>query len=91
MICCAMGVAAVATGAIGWRRFRRFFGRRPATRSTLTAVVVAVVMVTAAGVVEHFGHHAVYGNGESLLTDLGPLPLCRGGSDRTTSIASIEE
>jgi len=43
---------------------------------------------------EHLGHHAAYaGDAPSLRTDLGALPLCRGGSpaDRITDIASIEE
>jgi hypothetical protein len=95
MLCCAVGVAAVAGGAIGWRRFRRFLTWRLNAQSALAAVVVAMVAATATGLaVEHFSHHAVYSGGEqSLLSDLGALPFCRGGSPvgRTTNIASVEE
>jgi len=95
MLCCAMGVAAVATGAIGWRRFGRFFHGRLTAQTAPAAVVVAVITMTAAGVVaEMFRHHAAYaGNEQSLLTDLGALPLCRGGSPagRIMDLASIEE
>lgn len=100
MLCCAIGVAAVATGAIGWRRFRRFFTWRLTAQTApavviVAAVVVAMATIIAAGVVvDHLRHHAAYaGDGQTLLTDPSALPLCRGGSpaDRTGTIASIEE
>jgi len=95
MLCCAMGVAAVATGAIGWRRFRGIFFWRLDAQSAMAAVVVAMIAITITGLtMEHLGHHAAYaGDAQSLLTDPGALPLCRGGSpaDRITDIASIEE
>jgi len=95
MLCCAMGVAAVATGAIGWRRFRRLFYRRLNAQSLLSAVVAAAVTITIAGLAaEHFWHHAAHaGDEQAFLTDLGALPFCRGGSPagRVTDIASIEE
>ena len=95
MLCCAIGAAAVATGAIGWRRFRRFVAWRLTSQTVLTAVVVAMVTMTAAGVVvDHLRHHAAYAaDGQTALTDLGTPPLCRGGSPagRTGIIASIEE
>jgi hypothetical protein len=55
-----------------------------------------MITIAIAGLaVEHLRHHATYadGNEASLLTDLGTLPLCRGGApaDRPTDIASIEE
>ena len=95
MICCAMGVAAVAGGAIGWRRFRRFLTWHLNAQSALTAVVVVMAMMTIAGLgEEHLRHHAAYaGDEQSLLIDLGALPLCRGASPAglATNIASIEE
>ena len=95
MLYCAIGVAAVATGAIGWRRFGRFFHGRLIAQMALTAVVVAMITMTPAGlVVDHLRHHADYaGEGQSLLTDVGALPLCRGGSpaDRIKDLASIKE
>jgi|SoiMethySBSTD1v2_1073268.scaffolds.fasta_scaffold02698_16 hypothetical protein len=91
MLCCAMGIAAVATGAIGWRRFRRFLSWRLDAQSALAAVVVAMIAITITGL-GHLRHHAAYaGDGQTLLTGLAPL--CRGGAvaDRITDIASTEE
>jgi hypothetical protein len=86
MLCCAMGVAAVATGAIGWRRFRRVLYGRLAARSALG--VAAAVMIAMAGgltLVHHFDHAAhAADNG----LPAGPLPLCGGSS---TDNKSIEE
>lgn len=93
MLCCAMGVAAVAGGAIGWRRFRRFVQWRLNAQSALAAVVAAMAIATLAAVIlDHAGHHAAYA-GEPLSTDLGALPLCRGASpeDRVTDITSTQE
>lgn len=93
MLCCAMGIAAVATGAIGWRRFRRFLSWRLDAQSALAAVVVAMIAITITGLAAgHLRHHAAYaGDGQTLLTGL--VPLCRGGAvaDRITDIASTEE
>jgi hypothetical protein len=95
MLCCAVGVAAVATGAIGWRRFRRFFHGRLNAQSILAAAVVALSITGTALAVEHFSDHALHASGRdiALLTDPGALPLCRGGApgDRITDLASIEE
>jgi hypothetical protein len=96
MLCCAVGVAAVATGAIGWRRFRRFFYGRLDAQSILAAAVLALSIMTGTALVaEHFSDHALHASGRdvALLTDPGALPLCRGGApgDRITDLASIEE
>jgi hypothetical protein len=90
MLCCAIGVAAVATGAIGWRRFRRFLPAPLKAQSLLAAGAAAAILVTAAALaVEHFQHHAAHASGpDGALGD--PLPLCRG-ADRTTNTASIED
>ena len=90
MLCCTVGVAAVATGAIGWRRFRRFFPAPLSAQSLLAAGAAAAIVITAAVLtVEHFSHHAAHASGPDLA--LGdPLPLCRS-SDRTTDIALSEE
>ena len=86
----------MATGAVSWRRFRRFHGWRPSKQLALAAGIAALISMTIAGLaVEHLRHHAAYasGNEASRLTDLGTLPLCRGGApaDRPTDLASIEE
>ena len=90
MICCAaVGVAVVATGTIGWRRFRRFLPHRMNAQSILTGSAAAMVMITIAGLgLEHVRHHAVDG---TLAGDSTALPLCRAGSADRTDIASIEE
>jgi hypothetical protein len=90
MLCCAVGVAAVATGAIGWRRFRRFLPRPLRAQSLLAAGAAAAVAITVTALsVEHFRHHAAHASGPALT--LGDsLPLCRGG-DRATTIASNED
>jgi len=93
MFCCAVGVAAVATGAIGWRRFRRFLHERLAAQSLIAATTVAV---TATGLVaEHFLRHATHAEADemTLFDDPGALPLCRGKApvDRITDLASIRE
>lgn len=96
MLCCAMGVAAVATGAIGWRQFRRFLYGRLNAQSILTAAALAMITITATALaVEHFSRHAAYASDSdtALLTDPGALPLCRGSApaDRITDIARNEE
>jgi hypothetical protein len=96
MLCCAAGVAAVATGAIGWRRFRRFLCGRLNAQSLLAAGAAAVVAITVIGLaVEHVRHHAAHARGidTALITDPGAPPLCRGGApaDRIADIARIEE
>jgi hypothetical protein len=96
MLCCAVGVAAVATGAIGWKRFRRFLCGRLNAQSALAAAAVAMIAVTIAGLtVEHFRHHAAYASDSNtaLLIDHGAPALCRGRSpaDRITDIASTRE
>ena len=90
MLCCAVGVAAVATGAIGWRRFRRFLHAPLKAQSLLAAGAAAAVVITVAALtIEHFRHHAAHASGpESALSD--PLLLCRS-TDRTTNIAPSEE
>lgn len=78
MLCCAVGVAAVATGAIGWRRFRRFLCERPTARSMLSATAVALIVLTAGGVAAaHFFDHTAHAAGGPALP-AGPLPLCTG-------------
>jgi hypothetical protein len=94
MLCCAVGVAAVATGAIGWRQFRRFLHWRLNAQSLLAASVMVIAIITMTGLAaEHFLGHAHAADEQALLTDPGALPLCRGGSlgGRVTDIASIEE
>jgi hypothetical protein len=96
MLCCAVGVAAVATGAIGWKRFRRFLWGRLNAQSALAAAAVAMIAVTTAGLgVEHFRHHAAYASDSdaALLIDPGAALLCRGRPpvDRITDIASTRE
>jgi hypothetical protein len=90
MICCALGVAAVATGAIGWRRFRRFLPGPLRAQSLLPVGAAAAVVVTITALsVQHFRHHAAHASGPDMAFG-DPLPLCRG-SDRTTNIASNED
>jgi hypothetical protein len=90
MLCCALGVAAVATGAIGWRRFRRFLHPTLKAQSLLAAGAAAAVVVTITAVsVKHVWRHAAHASGPELAFG-DPLPLCRGG-DRTTTIASNED
>jgi uncharacterized membrane protein YjjB (DUF3815 family) len=94
MLCCAVGVAAVATGAIGWRRFRRFLYEHLAAQSLIAATAAAAIALTATGLVaEHFLRHAHHADETALLSDPGVLPLCRGDAtvDRITDLASIEE
>jgi hypothetical protein len=88
MLCCAVGVAAVATGAIGWRRFRRFLPGPLGAQSLLTAGAAAAVVITITALsVEHFRHDAAHASGpEPAFSDA----LCRG-SDRATNIASNED
>ena len=90
MLCCAVGVAAVATGAIGWRRFQRFLHAPLKAQSLLAAGAAAAILVTVAALtVEHFQHHAAHASGpDSALGD--PLPLCRG-TDRTTDTITSED
>ena len=90
MLCCAVGVAAAATGAIGWKRFRRFLHAPLKAQSLLAAGAAAALLITVAALtVEHFSRHAAHASGpESASGD--PLPLCRG-TDRTTNIALNEE
>jgi hypothetical protein len=90
VLCCAIGVAAVATGAIGWRRFRRFLHAPLKAQSLLAASAAAAVAITITALsVEHFWHHAAHASStEGALGD--SLPLCRG-TDRTMTTASSEE
>src|SRR4030095_10760143 len=62
-LCCAVGVTAVATGAIGWRRFRRFLPPLPGPQSFLDAGPAASVVITALSL-EHVSHHAAYSGPE---------------------------
>ena len=94
MICCAAGAVAIATGAIGWRQFRGFLAWRVNAQSLLAATVMTIaIMMATALAAEHFRHHAGAAEEQALLTDLGVLQLCRGGSpaDRITDIAQIRE
>lgn len=95
MLCCAIGVAAVATGATGWRRFRRFLCGRLNAQSLLAASAAAVIAVTITVLAaEHYWHHApARASDIALIGDSGALPLCRerAPDDRITDIASIEE
>jgi hypothetical protein len=87
MICCSLGIAAVATGMIGWRRFRRFLPGLPRAQSLLAAGTAAAVVITALSV-EHFRLRAAHASGPDMASG-DPLPFC-GGGDRTT-IASNED
>ena len=90
MLCCAVGVAAVATGAIGWRRFRRFLRAPLKAQSLLAAGAAAAVVITATALTaDHFWRHAAHASGPELASG-DPLPLC-SGSDRTTNMASNED
>ena len=90
MLCCAVGIAAVATGAIGWRRFRRFLPGALGAQSLLAAGAAAALVITVTALsVEHFWHHAAHAGGSALAFG-DPQPLCRG-TDRTTTTASNEE
>jgi hypothetical protein len=96
MLCCAIGVAAVATGAIGWRRFRRLLCERLNAHSILAATALAAAAVTVAGLaVEHFRHHGPHAStvAAASMADPAALPFCRGNApaDRITDFASIEE
>ena len=94
MLCCAVGVAAVATGAIGWRRFRRYLGGGLNAQSLLASAAALMIALTITGLtVDHFVHHAAHAGPRdtALLTDPGALPLCSARDDHTTDIASIEE
>jgi hypothetical protein len=95
MLCCAMGVAAIATGAIGWRRFRRLLCGRLNAQSLLAASAATVIAMTITVLAaQHYWHHAAHASGGDpvLASDPGALPLCRGTpGDRITDIASIEE
>jgi hypothetical protein len=89
MICCSLGVAAVATGVLGWRRFRRFLPGTLGAQSLLAVGAAAAVVITITALsVEHFGHHAAHASGPEMASG-DPLPLCSDG-DRT-SIASNED
>ena len=90
MLCCAVGVAAVATGAIGWRRFRRFLHAPLKAQSLLAAGTAAAIVATVAALAaEHFWDHAAHASGPDMAFG-DPLPLC-SGTDRTTNIASNED
>jgi len=95
MLCCAVGVAAVATGAIGWRRFRRLLCERLNAQSLLAASAATVIVMTITVLAaEHHWHHAAHAGGGdiALMGDPGALPLCGSApGDRNTDIASIEE
>jgi hypothetical protein len=81
MLCCAIGLAAVATGALGWRRFRGLLCRRLTAQSILAVATAAMIVVTASGlgVVHVFGPTAHAAG--SLPT--GPLPLCSASAADT--------
>ncbi len=80
MLCCAVGIAAVAAGAIGWRRFRRFLCGRLTAQSTLAAAAVATIIVAAGGfAAAHFLDHAAHAADKATLP-AGPLPLCSGSA-----------
>ena len=88
MLCCAVGVAAVATGAIGWKRFYRFHPGPLRAQSLLAAGAAAAVVITITALsVEHFWHHAAHASSPKLAFDDA---FCRA-SDRTTTIASNED
>ena len=90
MLCCAVGVAAVATGAIGWKRFRRFLPGLLRAQSLLAAGAAAAVVITITALsAEHFWLHAAHAS-DLEMTSGDPLPFC-SGSDRTTNIASNED
>ena len=94
MLCCAMGVAAIATGAIGWRRFRRLLCGRLNAQSLLAASAATVIAMTITVLeAQHYWHHAAPSSGGDIASsDPGALPLCGGTpGDRITDIASIEE
>ena len=81
MLCCAVGVAAVATGAIGWRRFRRFLHAPLKAQSLLAAGAAAAVVITVTALsMEHVWRHPAHASGSDMAFD-DPLPLC-SGSDR---------
>ena len=90
MLCCAVGVAAVATGAIGWRRFRRFLHAPLKAQSLLAAGAAAAILITVTVLAaDHLWRHAAHASGPDMA--LGDsLPLCRS-TDRTTDIALSEE
>jgi len=88
MLCCAVGVAAVATGAIGWRRFHRFLHAPLKAQSLLAAGAAAAVLITVTALTaEHFWRHAAHASGPDIALDGA---LCRS-TDRITNTASIEE
>ena len=90
MLCCAVGVAAVATGAIGWRRFRRFLHAPLKAQSLLAAGAAAAILITVAALTaDHLWRHAAHASGPDFAVG-DPLPLCRG-TDRTTEIAFSED
>ena len=90
MLCCAVGVAAVATGAIGWRRFRRFLHAPLKAQSLLAAGAATAILITVAALTaEHFWRHAAHASGPDFAVG-DPLPLCRG-TDRTTDFAFRED
>ena len=84
MLCCAMGIAAVATGAIGWRRFRRVLWGRLAVPSVLAVAAAATIAVAGGLTLAHHFGHAAHAAGSNQPT--GPLPLCSGSSGDSTSI-----
>jgi hypothetical protein len=94
MLCCAVGVAAVATKAIGWRRFRRFLCGTLHAQSALTAAAVAMIVVTISGFgMVHIRHHAAHASDSIAAIPTDALPLCRGGpvADRSIDTAGNEE
>jgi hypothetical protein len=90
MLCCAVGVAAVATGAIGWRRFRRFLHAPLKAQSLLAAGAATAILVAGAALTaDHLWRHAAHASGPDFAVG-DPLPLCRG-TDRTTNFAFRED
>ncbi|HKP25755.1 MAG TPA: hypothetical protein VJV39_17940 [Dongiaceae bacterium] len=84
MLCCAVGVAAVATGAIGWRRIRHFFAGRPAAQLALAGAAAAMIVAVGGFTTAHYFDHAAHAADSTLPT--GPLPLCSGSAADSTSI-----
>ena len=78
MLCCAVGIAAVATGAIGWRRFRRFL-HAPLKAQSLLAAVATIIVAAGGFAAAHFLDHAAHAADKATLP-AGPLPLCSGSA-----------
>jgi hypothetical protein len=93
MICCALGIAAVATGAVGWRGFWSRLHWRLTLQTALTAFVALMVIIAAASLgLEHLRRHAAYAGERISVADLDASPLCRSWSrDRAGPITIAME